>query len=208
MSSGKGLRKRHEKLDKRRLRKLLNPSNPKSKKISRIVNKTFKRYEKFVGCNEALEKLFVPAHGEYYRIVHKPPQFNDQLVQSEQKFEGLAPSMCDLPEIIELGSNIKDQFDHISDWSLSFNVDDNKLAKVYWDNYDLRKNEKKKREFVIRKGDVMALYRLTPEAGVIQAEPDNDGHVVLVEYADFILENYRITEFGLKSLTDYANEKK
>lgn len=168
----------------------------------------FKRYDKFVGCNEALDKLFVPAAGDYYRIVHNPPQLNDQLVQSEQQYEGLAPSMPNLPDTIEPGSSVEDQFEHIADWSLSFNVDDKLLANGYWAGYDKRKNEIKKKDYVTRKGDAMALYHFTPAAGVIQREPDEDGHVVLVEYDNFVLENYRVVDFGLKPLTDYRDEKK
>lgn len=180
-----------------------------AKKESNVtVTHTFKRYDKFVGCNEALDKLFVPANGDYYRIVHNPPQLNDQLVQSEQHYEGLAPSMPNLPDTIEPGSSVEDQFEHIADWSLSFSNDDKLLANVYWAGYDKRKNETKKKDYVTRKGDVMALYHFTPAAGVIQREPDEDGHVILVEYDNFVLENYRVIDFGLKPLTDYRDEEK
>lgn len=166
----------------------------------------FKRANKLVGCNDAIETYFVPAEGNYYRIVHRPPQHNDELVQSEQVFEGLAPSMSDIPETIAPNSSIEDQLEHIANWALSFNVDEVSLANMYWKGYRLRKTEKQKRNYVTRKGDVIALYHLKPEAGVIQRNPDSDGHVVLVEYEDFVLEDYRIKEFGFKPLTDYRHE--
>lgn len=169
--------------------------------------RVFKRSGKFVGCNEALDQLFVPAEGEYYRVVHNPPEFNDQLVQSEQQFDGLAQSMPDIPDTIAPGSSIDEQFEHIADWSLSFNINDSMLARNYWKGYGKRKNETQKRNYVTRKGSVMALYRFTPLAGVIQRKPDDDGHVVLVEYEGFSLEDYRVKEFGLQPLTDYRNEK-
>lgn len=198
-----------QELKKRRKKKKQRKAQENASMESNLgVPHIFKRYDKFVGCNEALDKLFVPAEGDYYRIIHNPPQLNDQLVQSEQQYEGLAPSMSNLPDTIEPGSSIEDQFDHIADWSLSFSIDDKLLAKVYWGGYDKRKNETKKNEYVTRKGDVMALYHFTSTAGVMQREPDEDGHVVLVEYDDFVLENYRVVEFGLKPLTDYRDEEK
>ena len=198
-----------QKLKKRRKKKKQQETQGSANIESNIATfHPFKRYDKFVGCNEALDKLFAPAEGDYYRIVHNPPQLNDQLVQSEQQYEGLAPSMPNLPDTIELGSSIEDQFEHIADWSLSFSVDDKLLASVYWAGYDKRKNEIKKKDYVNRKGDVMAPYHFTSAAGVMQREPDEDGHVVLVEYDDFVLDNYRVVDYGLKPLTDYRDEKK
>jgi len=167
----------------------------------------FKRFDKLVGCNEAIEQKFVPAEGDYFRVVHNPPELNDQLVQSEQEFEGLAPSMTNIPDTIAPGSTLEEQFEHIVDWSLSFNIDASLLAENYWDGYNKRKNENQKKNYVARKGDVMALYRFTPRAGYIQREPDDDGHVVLVEFDDFVLEDYRVKEFGLPPLTAYKNEQ-
>ena len=62
--------------------------------VGTIELRKFKRSDKFVGCNDALELCFKPAEGNYFRVVHNPPVLNDQLVQSEQIFEGLTPSMA------------------------------------------------------------------------------------------------------------------
>ncbi len=167
----------------------------------------FKRADKLVGCNEAIEQKFEPAEGDYFRVVHNPPDQNDQLVQSEQEFEGLVPSMTNIPDTIAPGSTLEEQFEHIADWSLSFNIDASLLAGNYWGGYNRRKNENQKKNYVTRKGDVMALYRFTPRAGYIQREPDDNGHVVLVEFDDFVLEDYRVKEFGLPPLTAYKNEQ-
>lgn len=174
--------------------------------VETIEIRQFKRSEKLIGCNDALELYFIPAEGDYFRVVHNPPEVNDQLVQSEQHFEGLAPTMTDIPETIAPGSNMEDQFNHIADWALSFNIDEHQLAGNYWAGYDRRKNEAQKQKYVTRKGDVIALYRFTPRAGYIQRKPDDDGHVVLVEFDDFVLEDYRVKEFELKPLTAYKNE--
>jgi hypothetical protein len=45
----------------------------------------FKRADKFVGCQEALDQYFIPADGVMYRAVHDPLQKNDELVQNEQE---------------------------------------------------------------------------------------------------------------------------
>ena len=76
-----------------------------------------------------------------------------------------------------------------------------------WQGYDKRKTETQKQNYVTRKGDVMALYHFTPRAGFIQRQPDDDGHVVLVEFDDFVLEDYRVKEFVLRPLTYYRNEQ-
>ena len=175
--------------------------------VGTIELRQFKRSDKLIGCNEALELYFKPAEGDYFRVVHNPPEVNDQLVQSEQHFEGLAPTMTDIPDTIAPDSNLDDQFDHIADWSLSFNIDEHLLAKNYWAGYDRRRNEAQKQKYVTRKGDVIALYRFTPRAGYIQRKPDDDGHVVLVEFDDFVLEDYRVKEFVLQPLTVYKNEQ-
>lgn len=193
-------KRQRKKINRSLLAESLQPSGP-------VTPRQFKRSDKLVGCNDALERFFMPAEGDYYRVVHNPPELNDQLVQSEQQFEGLAPSMNNLPDTIAVGSDMEDQFEHIADWSLSFNIDAYMLAENYWEGYNRRRNETQKNNYVTRKGDVMALYRFTPTAGYIQRKPDENGHVVLVEYDDFVLENYRVTEFGLRPLTDYRNEQ-
>lgn len=168
----------------------------------------FKRADKFIGCNEALETMFIPANGKFYRVVHNPLQDNDSLVQSEQHFEGLAPSMSDLPETIEKGSSVEVQYDHIKGWSLSFNISERQLADNYWKYYKKRNTDSQRANYVMRKGDSIACYQLTPEAGLVQKDTDDDGHTVLVEYDDFTMEDYRDKEYGFKSLKDFEDEHK
>lgn len=169
--------------------------------------KEFKRSDKFIGCNEALETLFVPANGSFFRVVHNPLEKNDELVQSEQMFEGLAPSL-QIPETIEAGSNIDEQYEHIKDWSLSYNVDEEQLAALYWGGYDKRQTDSQKANYVRRKGDSIAKYNLVPETGLIQKEIDPNGHTVHVEYEDFVMENYRDKDYGFKPLIQYRHEDK
>ncbi len=172
-----------------------------------VPERRFKRADKYVGCNDAMMTYFAPASGNYYRIVHNPPEHNDELVQSEQVFEGLAPSMSNIPDTIAPGSSLEEQFEHIAAYALSFGVDDEQLAAKYWREYGKRKNDSQRSNFVRRKGDVMGLYHLLPEAGMMQKTPDEYGHAVLAEYDDFELERYRVKEFGLKPLTDYKHEE-
>lgn len=167
----------------------------------------FKRADKYVGCNDAITAYFEPANGDYYRIVHNPPEHNDELVQSEQVFEGLAPSMTNIPDTIAPDSSVEEQFEHIAAYALSFGTNDELLAAKYWGEYGKRRNESQRSNFVRRKGNVMGLYHLLPEAGMMQRTPDEDGHTVLAEYDDFELERYRVKEFGLKPLTDYRHEE-
>ena len=170
-----------------------------------IRPKAFKRASKLVGCDEALATMFKPANGIFFRIVHNPLEHNDELVQSEQNFEGLAPSMPNIAETITFGSSLEDQFDHISSWSLSFNINDSSLADFYWHEHDKRITPTQKDNFVRRKGTHIAKYHFTPNAGLIQNQIDENGHTVLVEYEDFVLDEYRVQEFGFKPLTDYIH---
>jgi len=43
--------------------------------------------------------------------------------------------------------------------------------------------------------------------GAMQREPDTNSHLVVAEYADINLEDYRDKAFGLKPLTDYKYGK-
>lgn len=171
------------------------------------MSKKFKRSDKFLGCNEALESMFVPADGFFYRVVHNPLEANDELVQSEQVFEGLAPSV-QLPDTIEAGSSIDEQYDHVRGWALSYNIDDKLLADFYWSQYNKRKTEAQKANFVRRLGDSIAKYNLSSETGLVQKNIDENGHTVHVEYDDFVMEEYRDKEFGFKPLKDYKDEEK
>lgn len=166
--------------------------------------KEFKRSDKFVGCNEALESLFVPAKGSLFRVVHNPLEKNDELVQSEQVFEGLAPSMP-VPDTIEEGCSIEEQYEHVRDWSLSYNIDEEQLAALYWEGYEKRCTDRQKANYVRRKGDSIAKYDLAPDTGLIQKVIDSNGHTVHVEYDDFVMEDYRDKNFGFKPLIQYRH---
>lgn len=199
---------KQKKKKRKDLRRKANQTVPSMRAtVGSVRERRFKRADKYVGCNDAITAYFAPANGDYFRIVHNPPEHNDELVQSEQVFEGLAPSMPNLPDTIAPGSSLEEQFEHIATYALSFGIDDEKLAAKYWGEYGKRKNDNQRSNFVKRKGDVMGLYHLLPEAGMMQKTPDEDGHTVLAEYDDFELERYRVKEFGLKPLTDYRHEE-
>lgn len=166
----------------------------------------FKRADKFVGCEDALGLYFVPADGVMYRIVHDPLQKNDELVQNEQEFEGIANTRSDLPMTIAPDSPLEDQYEHLKENSLSFFLDNEKLAEWYWDNHDSRKTQKSKEKFVTRMGTAIAKYNMAPEVGVMQREADPNGHLVVAEYVGINLDDFRDKSFGLKPLTDYRNE--
>ncbi len=166
----------------------------------------FKRADKFVGCEDALGLYFVPADGVMYRIVHDPLQKNDELVQNEQEFEGIANTRSDLPMTIAPDSPLEDQYEHLKENSLSFSLDIEKLAEWYWDNHDSRKTLKSKERFVTRMGTAIAKYNMAPEVGVMQREADPNGHLVVAEYVGINLDDFRDKSFGLKPLTDYRNE--
>ena len=166
----------------------------------------FKRADKFVGCQEALDQYFIPADGVMYRAVHDPLQKNDELVQNEQEFEGIANTQSELPMTIAPNSPLEDQYEHLKENSLSFFLDIEKLAEWYWNNHDRRKNTTAKARFVTRMGTAVAKYNMVPEVGVMQREADSNGHLVVAEYAGINLDDFRDKEFGLQPLTDYKNE--
>ena len=206
-------------MDKKR-RKFLIKKNKKRKDKLRKLNggvknaaptsidvARFKRADKFVGCQEALDQYFIPADGVMYRAVHDPLQKNDELVQNEQEFEGIANTQSELPMTIAPNSPLEDQYEHLKENSLSFFLDIEKLAEWYWNNHDRRKNTTAKARFVTRMGTAVAKYNMVPEVGVMQREADSNGHLVVAEYAGINLDDFRDKEFGLKPLTDYRNER-
>ena len=205
-------------MDKKR-RKFLIKKNKKRKDKLRKLNggvknaaptsidvARFKRADKFVGCQEALDQYFIPADGVMYRAVHDPLQKNDELVQNEQEFEGIANTQSELPMTIAPNSPLEDQYEHLKENSLSFFLDIEKLAEWYWNNHDRRKNTTAKARFVTRMGTAIAKYNMVPEVGVMQREADSNGHLVVAEYAGINLDDFRDKEFGLQPLTDYKNE--
>ena len=205
-------------MDKKR-RKFLIKKNKKRKDKLRKLNggvknaaptsidvARFKRADKFVGCQEALDQYFIPADGVMYRAVHDPLQKNDELVQNEQEFEGIANTQSELPMTIAPNSPLEDQYEHLKENSLSFFLDIEKLAEWYWNNHDRRKNTTAKARFVTRMGTAVAKYNMVPEVGVMQREADSNGHLVVAEYAGINLDDFRDKEFGLQPLTDYKNE--
>lgn len=205
-------------MDKKR-RKFLIKQNKKRKDKLRKLNGSvknvapasidvakFKRADKFVGCEEALDLYFVPADGVMYRVVHDPLQKNDELVQNEQEFEGIANTRSDLPMTIAPNSPLEDQYEHLKENSLSFSLDNEKLAEWYWNNHDSRRTTTAKARFVTRMGTAIAKYNMVPEVGAMQHEADSNGHLVVAEYAGINLDDFRDKEFGLKPLTDYRNE--
>lgn len=205
-------------MDKKR-RKFLIKKNKKRKDMLRKLNggvknaaptsidvARFKRVDKFVGCQEALDQYFIPADGVMYRAVHDPLQKNDELVQNEQEFEGIANTQSELPMTIAPNSPLEDQYEHLKENSLSFFLDIEKLAEWYWNNHDRRKNTTAKARFVTRMGTAVAKYNMVPEVGVMQREADSNGHLVVAEYAGINLDDFRDKEFGLQPLTDYRNE--
>ena len=190
---------------KKKLRKLngyVKKTAPSSIGVAR-----FKRADKFAGCEEALDQYFVPADGVMYRVVHDPMQKNDELVQNEQEFEGIANTRSDLPMTIAPNSPLEDQYEHLKENSLSFYLDKEKLAEWYWNNHDGRRSTAAKERFETRIGTVIAKYNMVPEVGVMQREADPNGHLVVAEYVGVNLDDFRDKEFGLKPLTDYRNEK-
>lgn len=193
-------RKRKDKLRK------LNGGVKKAASASICVAR-FKRADEFVGCEEALDLYFVPADGVMYRIVHDPLQKNDELVQNEQEFEGIANTRSDLPMTIAPNSPLEDQYEHLKENSLSFSLDNEKLAEWYWNNHDSKRTTTAKERFVIRMGTAIAKYNMVPEVGVMQREADSNGHLVVAEYVGVNLDDFRDRSFGLKPLTDYRNEK-
>ena len=171
------------------------------------IAKRFKRAGKFVGGEDALEVYFVPADGEMYRIVHDPLHKNDELVQNEQVFEDLTMMRRDLPMTVAPDTPIGDQYIHIKEWSLSFYLDKEQLAKDYWKNHDSRKTLKAKERYELRMGTAMAKYIMTSDFGFMQRDPDANSHLVVAEYEGINLEDFRDKSFGLPPLTDFRDGK-
>ena len=150
---------------------------------------------------------FVPADGTMYRLVHDPINENDYKVQSEQEFEGIANTRSDLPFTVAPDSTIEEQYEHLKDWMLSFYLDDEKLAEDMLRYFSKRKTVASKEIFKKKMGFNVAKYNMIPLVGAMQREPDTNSHLVVAEYADINLEDYRDKAFGLKPLTDYKYGK-
>lgn len=174
---------------------------------SRIDVTKLKRADKFVGAEEALDLYFVPADGTMYRLVHDPINENDYKVQSEQEFEGIANTRSDLPFTVAPDSTIEEQYEHLKDWMLSFYLDDEKLAEDMLRYFSKRKTVASNEIFKKKMGFNVAKYNMIPLVGAMQREPDTNSHLVVAEYADINLEDYRDKAFGLKPLTDYKYGK-
>ena len=190
---------------KEKLRKLDGATNSP---VAAVVAKKFKRADKFVGSEEALEAYFIPADGVMYRLVHDPVNENDYRVQNEQEFDGIANTRSDLLFTVAPGSTKEEQFEHLKEWMLSYYLDDERLAKDMLRYHDKRKTDAAKEKFKAKMGFSVAKYNMLPEVGVMQREPDPNTHLVVAEYEDINLEDYRDKEFGLKPLTDYRDGKK
>ena len=173
--------------------------------VTADVAKRLKRADKFVGSEEALAAYFIPADGVMYRVVHDPIVENDYRVQNEQEFEGIASTRSELPFTVAPGSPIEEQYEHLKEWMLSYYLDEEKLAESYWKYHDKRKTSAARETYKIKKGTAVAKYNMLPEVGIMQREADPNTHLVVAEYEDINLEDYRDKEFGLKPLTDYRN---
>lgn len=167
----------------------------------KMQNKTFKRHDKLVGCDDAIKEYYIPIEStiSLYRVVHEPIAQNDFLVQSEQTFPGLTNSST-FPETINPNSSIEEQNDHIQDWSLSFNLNQSSLEKYFLEQYNRRKTSIQKENFKSRKGTKIAKFDLKPEVGLIQKEPDENGHIVVIEYEGINIGNYIDKEYGFKTI--------
>lgn len=206
-------------MDKKRRRFLIRQKKKRKEKLQKhnggIKNVTpsrfdftkLKRADKFVGAEEALYLYFVPADGTLYRLVHDPINENDYKVQSEQEFEGIANTRSDLPFTIAPNSTIEEQYKHLKDWMLSFYLDDEKLAEDMWRYFSRRKTAASQNNFKIKMGFNVAKYNMLPQMGVMQREPDPNSHLVIAEYVNINLDDYRDKSFGLKPLTDYKYGK-
>lgn len=194
---------RQKKKRKEKLRKLGDSGKCVVEAAVSVAERKFKRADKFAGSEEALEAYFIPADGVMYRVLHDPVNENDYRVQSEQEFEGIANTRSDLPFTVAPGSSMEEQYEHLKDWMLSFYIDDVRLAEDYWKYHDTRRTTGSRENYKIKKGTVVAKYNMLPEVGLMQREPDPNTHLVVAEYEDINLEDYRDKEFGLKPLTDY-----
>ena len=193
---------------KKRKEKLRKRDGATNSPVAAVVAKKFKRADKFVGSEEALEAYFIPADGVMYRLVHDPVNENDYRVQNEQEFDGIANTRSDLPFTVAPGSTKEEQYEHLKEWMLSYYLDDERLAKDMLRYHDKRKTDAAKEKFKAKMGFSVAKYNMLPEVGVMQREPDPNTHLVVAEYEDINLEDYRDKEFGLKPLTDYRDGKK
>ena len=193
---------------KKRKEKLRKRDGATNSPVAAVVAKKFKRADKFVGSEEALEAYFIPADGVMYRLVHDPVNENDYRVQNEQEFDGIANTRSDLPFTVAPGSTKEEQFEHLKEWMLSYYLDDERLAKDMLRYHDKRKTDAAKEKFKAKMGFSVAKYNMLPEVGVMQREPDPNTQLVVAEYEDINLEDYRDKEFGLKPLTDYRDGKK
>ena len=74
--------------------------------------------------------------------------------------------------------------------------------------YDARKSETSKANFLLRKGDSIAQFDFPLGTGVVEKDADEGGHVVIQLYEDINLDDYMDEEFGYVSLFDYRDGKK
>lgn len=160
------------------------------------------------GCEDALETLMSSPNGVYYRVVHDPIIDDDDVPQNLQEYKRLTQTIVELPSSIPPGSSLEDQWKQVSEYSLSFNVSEEKLAIFFNGMLGRRKNESQKKRLLEKKGNTIRAFRLTPKDGKIQTIPDENGHLVFQPYEDFKLEDHIEYSFKPRNLSDYENKER
>ena len=200
-------KKKHKKL-LRRIKKKQKKGKPNVADMTDLFSRPFVYSEHIANCSEAIIENFKPLVGKYFRLVHKPIDENDSKVQAEQVFLGLDNTNTKVSDRIDDEASIEDKLEQVKDWSLSFNISDRLLAEFMLNQYDARKSETSKANFLLRKGDSIAQFDFPLGTGIVEKDADEGGHVVIQLYEDINLDDYMDEEFGYVSLFDYRDGKK
>lgn len=173
------------------------------------TKRNFKFADALEGCEDAINKYMVAADCVVYRLVHNPFNNIDELPNSVRKWENLTDDEIKLNIKLPNESSIEEQWEHVRNYSLSFNISLESLAQFMQGMYYKRKTDRQKDNFLKNMGDTIAPLHLSPKDGMIQKDPDeesNPGHVVMQPYEDFKLEDH-IEWDKAKGLFDFKFEK-
>ena len=170
--------------------------------------RVFKYAEALEGCEEAIDKFMGEPNGVYYRLVHDPLHPNDEIPQPLQEWEGLTVGQVPLPTKLGKGKSVEEQWEHVRNYSPSYNVSDEKLARFFLSMLDKRKTERQKQKLLDKKGDTIVAVRLNPDDGRIQQRPDDtpEGHLVFQPFEGFEMSEHIDYTFEPKKLMDYRHE--
>lgn len=155
--------------------------------------------EYLLNCEDAISEM-IPANGRFYRLVHEQYMDIDIYPTSLWDYDSLTPKRVDLPATISEGSPKDDQINQVKDYLPSFNVADYGAIKPFLNGF-LKKTESARKNFLLKKGNVVRAYDLKPEDGRMLVE--DDGQVLFQPIVGFELKEHEALGVKAKYFTEY-----